>query len=96
MDYIDNGTLMFDGQNYEIWSSRMKVFLEAHGYDVWYSVVTIYTASKKPLKTASKKELKRNNKIEMDAILDGLPNLVKVKAEQCLSAKEIWDKIYNL
>jgi hypothetical protein len=96
MDYTDNGTPVFDGQNYEIWSSRMKVFLEAQGYDVWYSVVTGYTASKKPLKTATKKELKRNNKIAMDAILDGLPDSVKVKVGQCSSAKEIWDKLHNI
>jgi hypothetical protein len=36
---------------------KMKTFLQAHGYDVWYSVVTGYTGSKK-LKTATKKELK--------------------------------------
>jgi hypothetical protein len=77
-------------------SRRMKVFLEAHGYDVWYSVVTGYTTSKKPLKTATKKELKRNNKIAMDAILDGLPDSVKVKVGQCSSTKEIWDKLHNL
>jgi hypothetical protein len=43
-------------------SSRMKLFLQAQGYDVWYSVVTGYTISKKPLKTAAKKKLKRNKK----------------------------------
>jgi hypothetical protein len=32
----------------EMWSIRMKTFLEAHGYDVWKSVVTGYTTTKKP------------------------------------------------
>jgi hypothetical protein len=67
----------------------------AHGYDVWKSVVTGYTATKKP-KTATKKELKRNNKIEMDFILEGLCDSTKDKVGQCSSAKELWDKIHNL
>jgi hypothetical protein len=46
---------------YEMWSNRMIFFLKAHGYDVWYSVVTGYTATKNP-KTTAKKELKRNKK----------------------------------
>jgi hypothetical protein len=59
-----NGVPMFNGQNgldYELWSRRMKTFLQAHGYDVWHSVVTGYNATKKP-KTATKKELKRTTK----------------------------------
>jgi hypothetical protein len=96
MDCTHNGTPLFDGQNYEIWSRRMRVFLQAQGFDIWNSVVSGYTAPKKPLKTATKKELKRNNKIAMDAILDGLSDSVKVKVGQCSSTKEIWDKIHNL
>jgi hypothetical protein len=37
------------------------------GYDIWYSIVTGYNATKKA-NTAAKKELKKNNKIEMDFI----------------------------
>jgi hypothetical protein len=96
MDYIDNGTPIFDGHNYEIWIPRMKVVLKARGYDLWYSVVTGYTSSKKPPKNETKKELERNKKIEMDVILDALPDLVKVKMGQCSSTKELWDKIHNL
>jgi hypothetical protein len=62
MECIDNGTLVFDGQDYEIWISIMKVCVYAHGYDVLKSIVTGYTASKKPLETATKKELRRNKK----------------------------------
>jgi hypothetical protein len=39
MEYKDNGTPNFDGKNYEMWNRRMRIFLEAHGYDVWYSLV---------------------------------------------------------
>jgi hypothetical protein len=43
MDYYENGVPMFNGQNgfkYEMWSRRMKVFLQAQGHYIWLSVVT--------------------------------------------------------
>jgi hypothetical protein len=98
MEYSMNGAPMFNGQKglkYELWSCRMKVFLQAQGYDVWHSVVTGYNATKKP-KTATKKELKRNNKITMDFILEGFPDSVKDKVGKCSSAKELWDKLHNI
>jgi hypothetical protein len=74
---------------------KNEKFLKAQGYDVWYSVVTGYTTTKKP-KTTTKKELKRNNKIAMDFIWEGLPDLVREKVGKCSSAKELWDKLHNL
>jgi hypothetical protein len=50
MDYAIFGVPWFDGHNgqrYEIWSIKMKVLLQAQGYDVWKSVVTGYIGSKK-------------------------------------------------
>jgi hypothetical protein len=85
--YIDNGIPLFDGligHNYEMWNIRMKTCLQAHGYDVWKSIVIGYTTTKKP-KIAAKKELKRNNKVEMDFILEGLRDSVK---EVCIMKKE--------
>jgi len=38
--------------------------------------------SKKP-NTTTKKELKKNKKITMDFIIEGLPDLVKVKVGKC-------------
>jgi hypothetical protein len=79
MEFTENGVPMFDGQSglkYEMWSIRTRTFLEAHGYDIWYSVVTGYNATKKE-KTTTKKELKKNNKIAMDFILEGLYDSVK-------------------
>jgi hypothetical protein len=78
-----------------MWSIKMKVFLQAQGYDVWKSVVTGYTTTKKP-KTATKKELKRNNKIAMDFIWEGLPDPVREKVGKCSSTKELWDKLHNI
>jgi chromosome segregation ATPase len=98
MDYSKNGVPMFNGQNgfkYEMWSRRMKVFLQTQGHYIWLSVVTGYDGSKRE-KTASKKELKKNNKIEMDFISEGLPNPVREKVGKCSSAKELWDKLHDI
>jgi hypothetical protein len=62
IDYFENGVPMFNGQNdfkYEMWSIRMKVFLQEQGHYIWLSVVTGYDSSKRA-KTAAKKELRKN------------------------------------
>jgi hypothetical protein len=84
-----NGVPVFNGQNgldYEIWSRRKKTFLQARGYDIWYSFITIYNGSKKP-NTATKKELKKKNKIAMDFIMEGLHDSVKDKVGKFSSVK---------
>jgi hypothetical protein len=88
--YIDNGTRMFgghNGKNYDMWNLRMKVFIKSRGYDVWDSVVSRYTTSKKPPKTVAKRELKRNKNMEMYFILEGLSDQVKDKVGQCSLTK---------
>ena len=57
--------------------------------------MTRYNATKKE-KTVAKKELKKNNKIAMDFIWEGLPDLVRENVGKCSSAKELWDKLHNL
>jgi hypothetical protein len=50
MDFFENGEQIFNGQNgllYELWSGRMKVFLQSHGYYIWLAVVTRYDISKR-------------------------------------------------
>jgi hypothetical protein len=89
MDYFENGVPMFNGKNglkYEMWSRRTKVFLQAKGNYIWLSFFKGYVSSKRE-NTAAKKELKKNNKIEMDFILEGLPNPVREKVGKCSSSK---------
>jgi hypothetical protein len=78
-----------------MWSIRTKVFLQAQGHYIWLLVVTGYDSSKRE-KTAAKKELRKNNKIEMDFIWEGLPDLVREKDGKCSSAKEHWDKLHEI
>ena len=35
MEYTKNRVLIFNGNNYALWSGRMKVHLLAQGYEVW-------------------------------------------------------------
>ena len=98
MDYSENGVPLFNGQNglkYELWSGRMKLFLQTHGYYIWLSIVTGYDSSKRA-KTATKKELKKNKKITMDFIWEGLPNLVRENVGKCSSTKELWDNLHDI
>ena len=98
MDYSKNGVPMFNGHNgfkYEMWSISTEVFLQEQGHYIWLLVVTGYDSSKRA-KTTAKKELKKNNKITMDFIQEGLPNLIREKVGKCSSTKELWDKLHNL
>jgi hypothetical protein len=50
MECTKNGVPVFNGHyglEYEMWSIRKITFLEARGYDIWYSVMTGYNATKK-------------------------------------------------
>jgi hypothetical protein len=98
MDYYENGVPMSNGHNsfkYDMWNIRTKVFLHAQGHYIWLSVVTRYDSSKRA-KTTAKKELRKNNKIEMDFIWEGLPNLVREKVGKFSLAKELWDKLHGI
>jgi hypothetical protein len=48
MEYTNIGVPQFNEQSYDFWSAKMKSFLGAQGFDVWKSVVTGYTNTKKP------------------------------------------------
>ena len=43
-----NTILIFDGNNYALWSNRMKNYLLAIRVDVWKSIVNGYNPSKTP------------------------------------------------
>jgi len=52
--------------------------------------------SSKREKTVAKKILKKNNKIAMEFIWEGLPNLVRENVGKCSSTKELWDKLHDI
>ena len=47
-------------------------------------------------KTTTQKEARRNNKLAIDAILDGLTDPMKSKVGSCALQKYLWDKLQDL
>ena len=92
---IVNGYPILGKEEYIFWSIRMKIYLMALGYDVWNSVIIGYFLPKR-IRTPAQNKSKKSNSMEMDSILDGLPDDVKENIGECNSAKELWDKIKYL
>ena len=90
-----NRAPVLNEEKYEQWSIRMRVYLQSLGYGVWNVVIYDYILPKR-VRTTSQKESKKNKSREMEAILDGLPQLIKEKIGQCILAKEIWVKLEKL
>jgi hypothetical protein len=38
-----NGIPQFNEQKYAFWSIRMKTYIQAHGFEIWKSIVDGYT-----------------------------------------------------
>jgi hypothetical protein len=91
-----NGIPQFDGQKYDFWSIRMKTYIQAHGFQVWQSIVDGYIAPTVPPTNDKAVKLGENNSKAINALLNGLSDTVFSKVAHCKSAKEIWDKLRNI
>jgi hypothetical protein len=91
-----NGIPQFDGQKYSFWRIRMKTYIQAHGFQVWQSIVDGYTAPTVPPTSDKAVKLGENNSKAINALLNGLSDTVFTKVSHCKSAKEIWDKLRNI
>ena len=78
-----------------VWRKRMSAYLQSLGCGVWNAVTSDYIPPK-ILRASSQKKSKKNNSKEMESILDGLPQPIKEKTGQCISAKEIWVKLKKI
>ena len=93
-EYAKHGFPLFDGQNYVFWSTRMKLFLQSQGLEIWEIVKNGFTVPedmKELTYQTERRKLVQNSKA-MCAILGGLTGTAFVKVMHCKSAKEIWDK----
>ena len=88
MDYLKNETPLFDENIYAVWSVKMKWYLQSVGYDLWSSIVNGYVPPNK-VKSTTQKEARSYNSKSKEIILDGLPDHVKRRVGECVSAKEI-------
>jgi hypothetical protein len=91
-----NGIPQFDGQKYAFWSIRMKTYIQAHGFEIWQSIVDGYTTPTVPPTNDKAVKLSQNNSKATNALLNGISETVFTKVAHCKSAKEIWDKIQNI
>jgi hypothetical protein len=91
-----NGIPQFDGQKYAFWSIRMKTYIQAHGFEIWKSIVDGYTTPIVPPTNDKAVKLGQNNSKATNALLNGLSEMVFTKVAHCKSTKDIWDKIRNI
>ena len=91
-----NGIPQFNGQNYAFWSIRMKTYIKAQVFEIWQSIVDGYTTPVVPPTNDKAVKLSENNSKAINALLNGLSDMVFTKVAHCKSAKEIWDKLQNI
>jgi hypothetical protein len=91
-----NGIPQFDGQKYEFWRRRMKKYIQAHGFEIWQSIVDGYKEPEVPPTNERAIQLGQNNSKTTNALLNGLCESIFTKFIHCKSTKEIWDKLQNI
>jgi hypothetical protein len=74
----------------------MKTYIQAHGFQVWQSIVDGYTTPTVPSTNDKAVKLCENNSKATNALLNGLSDMVFTKVAHCKSAKKIWDKLQNI
>jgi hypothetical protein len=70
--YSADGVSLFNGSNFSHWRIRMRSFLQAHGFDIWKSVLDGYTTPKGIPKGATTKNIHKENAIALNIIMRGL------------------------
>ena len=78
-----NTILIFDGNNYVLWSDRVKTFLLAIGVYVWLSVENGYNPSKNPLTDPDEKKACNCNYKARHNILNELSPTIQTKVRCC-------------
>ena len=91
-----NMILIFDGNNYALWSYKIQDFLLAIGVDAWKSIVNGYNPSKTPPIDPDEKKACRCNYKERHNIFNSLSPTAQSKVICCNSAKEVWDKFKSI
>ena len=91
-----NGIPHFNGHKYAFWSTRMKTYIRAQGFEIWKSIVDGYTVPTVLPTNDKAVKLNQNNSKATNSLLNGLCELVYTKVIDCKSAKDIWDKLQNI
>ena len=80
---------IFNGEDYALWSIKMRIHILDIGLDVWMYVETQYKYPKYPPTDPEEKKQIGNSSKVVDAILDGLARPLFAKVMHCKIAKEI-------
>jgi hypothetical protein len=72
------------------------LFLHAHGFDVWQSVVDRYAVPTTPPTDKYGKKLNENNSKDKGTIMRSHDDSVFVKVMHCKTANDLWDKLQNI
>ncbi len=79
---------LFDGINYTYWKARMRIFIQAHDYDLWSIIVNgLHT------NTNHDKERAQQNAKAMNILYCALDDSELNSISFCITAKEIWNML---
>jgi len=67
----------------------MRTYIQAQGFQVWQSIVDVYTAPTVPPMNDKAVKLSENNSKATNSLLNGLSDTVFTKVSHYKSAKEI-------
>jgi hypothetical protein len=74
----------------------MKTYIQAHGFEIWKSIVDGYIVPAVPPTNDKAVKLGQNNFKATNSLLNCLGEMVFTKVTHCKSAKDIWDKLRNI
>jgi hypothetical protein len=67
----------------------MKTYIQAHGFEIWQSIVDGYIAPTVPPTIDKAMKLSQNNSKAKNALLNGISETLFNKIAHCKSAKDI-------
>jgi hypothetical protein len=96
MDHTRVGIPQFNGEKYALWRKKIQTYIQAHGFDVWKSMVDGYKSPTTPPTDKDGKKLAENNSRAKNAIQNGVDESIFTKIMHCESTKEMWDKLKTI
>ena len=90
---ISSKTPIFDGEDYLFWSVRMKNHLMSMGMDIWSLVEDGYDVPKTIPTGIDSKSKHWEHVKALNTFQSRLSKTVLAKSLNCVSAKQLWDKL---
>src|SRR3954463_1789779 len=83
---------LFDGNNYNYWKCRMRIYLQSFNLEIWQIVESAYTppTTQPDAWTANDKKLMQTNAKAMNALFCALERNEFNRVSNCKTAHDIW------